>query len=255
MVKSTVFLSLVLAVTLISGPPASGSSSEESPPTRGTEPAVGSEEEAVDTVGLVFYELLPESAFANSSSPAPWVGIRPATSVVIAALESAEAVAASSESLFPSMGAVTIGDRGVSTGAAITLKSLQLADQQEQLDFAGSWGSADLSGVYYPDTTVAKAPCRLPVYQTSNPLYFEQAELERCGNSVGYLTTAYSLTRFMADVVLLPAHIAGACPGEKVRLADSQCSCSECNDETLEVSLGQLFAEGGAITALFFIIP
>lgn len=45
-----------------------------------------------------------------------------------------------------------------------------------------------------------------------NPLYFEETNLERCGESHGCLTTAASAVHFAANLTLLPYHMAVECP-------------------------------------------
>ena len=50
-------------------------------------------------------------------------------------------------------------------------------------------------------------PDRYPVLMYHRPLYFEQPNLERCGNTCGYFQNAISSALFFADTVTLPCRI------------------------------------------------
>lgn len=256
MPRISVSAMVVFAVTFVHALPGNVAAAEELQQGQSADSTFSTETVRSTTAARVFYELVPESTFTDNSGPAPWLGIRLTPFVASTEVDPEDEVAATPVGLFPSLASVTIG--GSASSSTVdhgTLESLQLADSQAQQEFARNWGTAELDSLYYPGTSAVKTPCRLPLFQTSNPLYFEQRQLERCGESAGYLTTACSFTRFVADFILLPAHIAGQCPGDEVRLVDNHCNCSECAGETVEISAAQILAEGGVITALLFIIP
>ncbi|MCP4891652.1 MAG: hypothetical protein GY904_34310 [Planctomycetaceae bacterium] len=50
-------------------------------------------------------------------------------------------------------------------------------------------------------------PDRYPVIMYHRPLYFEQPNLERCGNTCGYFQNAISSALFFSDTVILPCRI------------------------------------------------
>ena len=50
-------------------------------------------------------------------------------------------------------------------------------------------------------------PDRYPVIMYHRPLYFEQPNLERCGNTCGYFQNAISSALFFSDTVTLPCRI------------------------------------------------
>ena len=89
------------------------------------------------------------------------------------------------------------------------------------------------------------------------PLYFEQANLERCGKSYGCLTSAASYVHFTASAAMLPWQMAVAPPCSRVRsLGDCPTGCEyRCSDLWPECSLKGIAAEAGVITALIFIFP
>jgi hypothetical protein len=105
-----------------------------------------------------------------------------------------------------------------------------------------------------------------PVHRTSardtyafhhQPLYFEQANLERCGKSWGCLTTAVSVTHFAASTVMLPWQMAVSPPCSTVRtLRDCKAGCEYPISSLLpECSWTGATAEAAVITGLIFIIP
>jgi hypothetical protein len=89
------------------------------------------------------------------------------------------------------------------------------------------------------------------------PLYFEQANLERCGTSYGCLTSAASCVHFTASAAMLPWQIAVSPPCSKVRsLGDCATGCEyRRSDLWPECSLKGAAAEAAVITALIFIFP
>ena len=55
--------------------------------------------------------------------------------------------------------------------------------------------------------TGAILPDRYPISMYHRPLYFEQPNLERCGNTCGFFQNAISAALFFADTTLLPCRI------------------------------------------------
>ncbi|QDV70820.1 hypothetical protein Poly24_45530 [Rosistilla carotiformis] len=67
---------------------------------------------------------------------------------------------------------------------------------------------------------------RYPICSCHNPLYFEEPDLERCGNGCGIATTAVSALHFLANTVTLPYQVA-ADPPCKTHCALGDCRCCE----------------------------
>ncbi|QDV57342.1 hypothetical protein [Rosistilla oblonga] len=69
-------------------------------------------------------------------------------------------------------------------------------------------------------------PNRYPICSCHNPLYFEEPDLERCGNGCGIATTAVSAVHFFANTLTLPYQIA-ADPPCTTQCAAGDCRCCE----------------------------
>ncbi|WP_145348285.1 hypothetical protein [Rosistilla ulvae] len=67
---------------------------------------------------------------------------------------------------------------------------------------------------------------RYPICSCHNPLYFEEPDLERCGNGCGIATTAVSAVHFLANTLTLPYQIA-ADPPCTTECAAGDCRCCQ----------------------------
>jgi hypothetical protein len=164
-------------------------------------------------------------------------------------------VSAELSSLFPKLSELTL------TPATAKSDEAQKAAIRERSVARGStdvsvWFSTRVDGNSYAG----------PVHRTSardtyafhhQPLYFEQANLERCGKSWGCLTTAVSVTHFAASTIMLPWQMAVSPPCSTVRtLRDCKAGCEYPVSSLLpEYSWTGATAEAAVITGLIFIIP
>jgi hypothetical protein len=125
-----------------------------------------------------------------------------------------------------------------------------------QLREASAWIGPRIDGSLTGPAVHRKAARNLYAFH-HQPLYFEQANLERCGKSYGCLTTAASAVHFTASAAVLPWQMAVRPPCEKVRtLGDCPAGCEYPMTALLpDCSLKGAAAEAGVITALIFIIP
>ena len=159
------------------------------------------------------------------------------------------------DSLFPPLSAVQLSSQAdAGEGESTSLQSL--IDGKR-----ASANAADYLLPARPGSGPAPSTMRLAVRESyvlyHNPLYFEDADLERCGVSSGWLTPAVSAAQFVVDAALLPYRMAVDPPTSKVRdLGDCRTGSEYSADANgLPVSLRGLAAEAGVITALIFIIP
>ena len=108
-----------------------------------------------------------------------------------------------------------------------------------------------------PPQLGVKAPFRDEYCFTHNPLYFEDPNLERCGETQGCLTSARAASLFFAQAVLLPYQMTRQCPRDCVEALPD---CPTCARFGPEAYLGECSREGVAVqtavvTGLFFLIP
>ncbi|TWU05026.1 hypothetical protein [Stieleria varia] len=90
------------------------------------------------------------------------------------------------------------------------------------------------------------------------PLYFEEADLERCGTGYGYLTNGASMTHFLCNTAVLPYRIGSQRPDRCVRNGPDCSTCeSLVNDfEPLEKSgfdLGGMTATAASLAGFTFL--
>jgi len=90
-----------------------------------------------------------------------------------------------------------------------------------------------------------------------NPLYFEETNLERCGQSHGCLTTAVSAAHFATSLAFLPYQAAVTCPDSCVTSLPDCPTCHqfEPGDYLPGCSLKGSAAETAVIIGLIFMIP
>lgn len=104
--------------------------------------------------------------------------------------------------------------------------------------------------IFYPHPTP-----RYPI--TYNPLYFEDPNLERCGNACGVFTDAVSIVHFGGRIPLLPYLMATNCPDSKVRALPDCPACREydCEAYIPQPTILPVTVQGLAVVGLIFIIP
>ncbi|QDT03155.1 hypothetical protein K227x_15370 [Rubripirellula lacrimiformis] len=103
-------------------------------------------------------------------------------------------------------------------------------DQAAEEAFAEYHGTAELvtsTGASIP------LPNRYPVAFCHGPLYFQQPNLERCGNGCGYLQNAISGLQLMGNTLLLPYHMTQTPPDCLVR---SGPDCKTCQSLPLQLN-------------------
>ncbi len=119
---------------------------------------------------------------------------------------------------------------------------------------------AELTYPHFYNTTPNFAPRRLSrntfPFQ-HNPLYFEDPNLERCGQSNGCLTTLGSAAHFYATIAVTPYLTTVDHPRDCVRALPDCPTCHEfASDAYLpEWSWKAAAVQAGAVTGLFYIIP
>ncbi|MEM1068316.1 MAG: hypothetical protein AAGI63_05440 [Planctomycetota bacterium] len=99
---------------------------------------------------------------------------------------------------------------------------------------------------------------RYPILMTHQPLYFEQPNLERCGNACGYFQNAISAAHFASRTVTLPYHI---CRNRNHRcvVAGGDCRCCEqmsnCQwDECLPLDARALTSEAATLVGFSLLL-
>ncbi len=92
-----------------------------------------------------------------------------------------------------------------------------------------------------------------------NPLYFEDPQLERHGNEIAYVQPVVSAGRFFATIPTLPYQMAiednGVCHTVYDLGNDRPGTCQPYSIPILPFSLTGALTQGGAATALVFILP
>lgn len=104
--------------------------------------------------------------------------------------------------------------------------------------------------VFYPHPSP-----QFPV--TYNPLYFEDPNLERCGNACGPLTDGASIVRFGGRIPLLPYLMATHCPDSRVHALRDCPTCRRytCEDYIPKPTVLPVTVQGVAVIGLIFIVP
>lgn len=101
------------------------------------------------------------------------------------------------ESLFPSLSKISVAGGSTRTNRP--------KDVQTPKNLAAVHMESLIPGEYVMGPVVGvSAPSRYPLCFQHNPLYFEDPNLERCGVSQGYCTTAYSAAKFVGQTIGLP---------------------------------------------------
>jgi hypothetical protein len=103
---------------------------------------------------------------------------------------------------------------------------------------------------------IQRAPRNTHAFR-NNPLYFEDANLERCGISNGCLTTATSAVQFTAITALLPYLTTATHPRECVQALPDCPTCGSFGTDAYfpEWSWKGAVVQAAAVTGLVYIIP
>lgn len=111
---------------------------------------------------------------------------------------------------------------------------------------------------YYPAVKFGvHRPNRNTYAFRNNPLYFEDPNLERCGQTSGCLTSLHSAAHFASRLAILPYLTSAEPPCTCVRALPDCPTCHEfgCDAEYPEWSWKGAAVEAGVITSLFYIVP
>lgn len=116
----------------------------------------------------------------------------------------------------------------------------------------------DPEGVRMALSRVIKSPNGAARYRIChNPLYFEDPNMERCGEGFGIWTDAVSATRLFGRTAIVPYLMAVNAPDSKVR-ALPLCPSCQAFDSSVYVPVPDLHgvtAESIAVVGLIFLIP
>jgi hypothetical protein len=218
--------------------------------------AAAAPQQIADAQPAWFRELqsIEQRAGVSSAAPALAAGVIQVSASTLAGT-SQPPVSAELSSLFPKLSDLTLAPATAKSDDAQKAAIRERSAARSSVD-VNAWFSTRVDGNSYTG----------PVHRTSardtyafhhQPLYFEQANLERCGKSWGCLTTAVSVTHFAASTVMLPWQMAVSPPCSTVRtLRDCKAGCEYPISSLLpECSWTGATAEAAVITGLIFIIP
>jgi hypothetical protein len=197
---------------------------------------------------------IEQRAGVSPAAPALAVGVIQVSASTLPAT-SQPPVSAELSSLFPKLSDLTLTPATARSEDARKAAIRARSEARSSIN-VDAWFSTRVDGNSYTG----------PVHRTSardtyafhhQPLYFEQANMERCGKSWGCLTTAVSVTHFAASTVMLPWQMAVSPPCSKVRtLRDCKTGCEYPMSSLFpEYSRTGITAEAAVITGLIFIIP
>ena len=179
---------------------------------------------------------------------------------MVSATSSANSASADSSSkmaeLFPKLSELRLAPAAPEDSQKAIPERKHLYAVDSDLRVASAWLGSQVDGSLTGLAVQRRAARNLYAFH-HQPLYFEQANLERCGKSYGCFTTAASAMHFTASAALLPWQMAVRPPHEKVRTLGDCPAGAEYPMASLlpEYSLKGAVAEAGVITALIFIIP
>ncbi|MEY2726465.1 MAG: hypothetical protein ACK6D6_18195 [Planctomyces sp.] len=208
-------------------------------------------------VGPLWLQELTQLDALRHPTLARMQSVQQSTNEALARPDVATDAKVSIDSLFRPLSSVQLASKAEGREGESTSLSLQALIDGKR----ASANAADYLLPARPGSGPAPGTMRLAVRESyvlyHNPLYFEDADLERCGASSGWLTPAASVAQFVVDAALLPYRMAVDPPTSKVRDLGDCRTGSEYSADTngLPVSLRGLAAEAGVITALIFIIP
>jgi len=218
--------------------------------------AAAAPQQIADAQPAWFRELqsIEQRAGLGSAAPVLAAGVIQVSASALPA-NSQPPVSAELSSLFPKLSDLTLSP-AVAKSDEAEKTAIRNRSQARSSINVDAWFSTRVDGNSYTG----------PVHRTSardtyafhhQPLYFEQANLERCGKSWGCLTTAVSATHFAASTIMLPWQMAVSPPCSTVRtLRDCKAGCEYPMSALLpEYSWTGAAAEAAVITGLIFIIP
>ena len=129
---------------------------------------------------------------------------------------------------------------------------------QTPIDLAAQNAVDDREGVRRALSRVIKAPHGAAHYRIChNPLYFEDPNMERCGEGYGIWTDAVSVVRLAGRTALVPYLMAVNPPDSKVRALPLCLSCQRFDSTAYipDPDLQGVTAESIAVVGLIFLIP
>lgn len=162
-------------------------------------------------------KLPPGRAFLYPPAPPPTAERAPHQNVSISTLTRTDCesygdvpVAGGADALFRPINTLQLS--GMSSDPPAYLQTA-LDDQKLPTDDACQYMQTSAPSFYYPSPRFGfrRAP-RNPARFCHNPLYFEDPNLERCGESYGCFTNAHSTILFSARLFFLPYLVASNCP-------------------------------------------
>lgn len=144
------------------------------------------------------------------------------------------------------------------TNLAKPLASIQLSATSTEAkvpeDRAAAFAS-DLPLEIYSSSHPFVRPARYHIAATHNPLYFEEPNLERCGNSCGCATTAVSAIHFVANTLTLPYQMVANPPCEThCTTMDCRCGQELPNMRPFQCELHAATMQGLAVAGFVFLL-
>lgn len=136
----------------------------------------------------------------------------------------------------------------------ITLAASPGNDDKAPEDLAASYmedSELYVSSSYHPGNRAQ----RYPIGFLHNPLYFEEPDLERCGNGCGCATAAVSAVQFLSNTIVLPYRMA-ADPPCALRRGYGDCRCNQelpCQ-RPFQCKLRAITAEGAMAAGFVFLL-
>ncbi|MGV2335729.1 MAG UNVERIFIED_CONTAM: hypothetical protein LVR18_16965 [Planctomycetaceae bacterium] len=148
---------------------------------------------------------IEQRAGVSSAAPALAAGVIQVSASTPAGT-SQPPVSAELSSLFPKLSDLTLTPAKAQSDEAQKAAIRERSAARSSVD-VNAWFSTRVDGNSYTGP-VHRSSARDTYAFHHQPLYFEQANLERCGKSWGCLTTAVSVTHFAASTVMLPWQMA-----------------------------------------------
>ncbi len=124
-------------------------------------------------------------------------------------------------------------------------------------DLAGSYTEPSFAAYYAASGYGIRRPPRNSHRFYSHPLYYEDANLERCGRSKGCLTTACSTLHFVSRAAFTPYQMALDHPNRCVASLPDCPTCHKfnCDATCPRWSLKAAIVQGAAVTGIVYAIP
>lgn len=159
-----------------------------------------------------------------------------------------------------------MADMVASLRRSVTQVTLKSATELKVRDGESPQVPEDLAGEFYARFGSVRAPVMVPGVPPTlrnfypichNPLYFEDPNMERCGQGFGCLTEGVSAIRFFGRIPLLPGMMAANPPCSQVRALPYCPSCQKfgCDAYLPPLSARVATWEAAAAVGLIFLIP